>query len=482
MSEVVRVNNITFSPIKAERLDQIRAASQKDVTLTLLKNTIMEGWPADKALVMQELIPYYNYRDELTVQDGIILRGDRIVIPTAMRKEMKQKLHSGHLGINSSLRRARDLIFWPGMSNDIRQYIETCDTCASQCNKQPPETLYLHDVPNRPWEKVGSDLFTIENRNYLVTVDYYSNFFEVDFLSETTSEAVINKLKHHFARHGIPDIVISDNGPQFNSERFKNFSNNWSFKHEPISPGNSKANGAAEAAVKIAKRLMKKCKNAGEDPYIALLNLRNTPTEGLDTSPTQRLMSRRTKTILPTLSNKLKPNSQNIYSEKIVMENKRAKVANYHDRARKDLKPLNTGDNVRLQPIQPGKAKWEQATVKRKLKSRTYEVQTDDGRSFRRNRQFLRATKKSREPIVDHPVTNLPNFSSSQRIDSKRYENPCPINLHNFDKHPGPTNIHSFDDVHDVPTDVQPAPPPPRNVPYCTRAGRVIKKLDKLNL
>ena len=141
------------------------------------------------------------------------------------------------------------------MSSEIRQYIESCDTCATHSDKQAAEQLFLHEIPGRPWQKVGTDLLSFEGRNYLITVDYYSNFFEIDFLKETLSEDVITKLKHHFARHGVPDAVISDGGPQYTSHKFKMFSEKWGFNHEISSPGNSKANGAAEAAVKIAKRL-----------------------------------------------------------------------------------------------------------------------------------------------------------------------------------------------------------------------------------
>ena len=158
------------------------------------------------------------------------------------------------------------------MTAEIRQFVESCDACSSLPNKQPGEPLHLHEVPCRPWQKVGSDIFTINGRNYLITVDDFSQFFEVDYLIETSSDAVINKLKHHFARHGIPDTLVSDNGPQYSSHEFAKFAQKWQFSHEPVSPGNSKANGAAEAAVKICKNLMKKCSKAKEDPYLGLLN------------------------------------------------------------------------------------------------------------------------------------------------------------------------------------------------------------------
>ena len=131
--------------------------------------------------------------------------------------------------------------------------MDTCDTCASSSDKQTLEPLHMHEVHNRQREAVGTYLFIIEGRNYLVTVDYFSKFFEVDYFPETISEAATTKLKHHFARHGIPDKVISDNGSQCSSQHFRTFAKEWDFTHETSSPGNSKSKGAAEIAVKIAK-------------------------------------------------------------------------------------------------------------------------------------------------------------------------------------------------------------------------------------
>ena len=153
-----------------------------------------------------EALPYFNYRDELTNQDGIIYRGDRIVVPKALRQDMKNRVHAGHLCINSCLRRARDLIYWPGMSAEIRQHVETCGTCATYANKQPQETSVITGIPDRPWKKVATDMLNWAGDEYLVTVDYHSGFFELDKLNDITSAAIIEKLKAHFARHGSPDL------------------------------------------------------------------------------------------------------------------------------------------------------------------------------------------------------------------------------------------------------------------------------------
>ncbi|XP_033100411.1 uncharacterized protein K02A2.6-like [Anneissia japonica] len=188
-------------------------------------------------MIDNSLTQYFSYRDELTVQDGVTLRAKRIVFPAQMRPRIKKKVHAGHMRINSCLRRARELVFWPGMSAQIRQFVESCNICATYSCKQSAEPLYQHPVPDRPWAKVGTYIFSIEGRDYLITTDYYSNFFEIDYLPETTSEAVITKMKHHFARHGLPDTVISDGGPQYTSG--KSFSARWNFQHNTSSPGNS---------------------------------------------------------------------------------------------------------------------------------------------------------------------------------------------------------------------------------------------------
>ena len=160
--------------------------------------------------------------------------------------------------------------------------------------------MVMTETPDLPWQKVGTDLFSWSGRDYMVTTDNHSGFFELDYLPDTTSETVAGKLKNNFSRHGIPHTLVSDNGPQYASAVFRKFAQNWQFVYETSSPGNSQANGAAEAAVKIAKRMLRKCKASKEDPYIGLLNIRNTPTEGMATSPAQRLFGRRTNTLLPT--------------------------------------------------------------------------------------------------------------------------------------------------------------------------------------
>ena len=143
----------------------------------------------------------------------------------------------------------------------------------------------------RPWQKFSCDLFTLDNCDYLITVDYFSNLYEVDRLHETSGKTVIQKLKAHFARHGIPDSIVSDSSPQLTSQEFQEFSDLWHIEHTQSIPSTRK--WQSKGAVKSAKRLMRKAHEDKRDPYLALLGHCKTPNQTSGVSPAQALFSRR---------------------------------------------------------------------------------------------------------------------------------------------------------------------------------------------
>ncbi|KAK3722271.1 hypothetical protein QZH41_005184 [Actinostola sp. cb2023] len=256
------------------------------------------------------------------------------------------------------------------------------------------KSLSGEDVAHFQSYEIGVDLFTLDNKEYLITVDYFSNFWEVDRLHSTTASNVILKLKNHFARYGCPDRVISDNGPQFTSDAFASFSKAWDFEHRTSSPGNSKANGKAESAVKTAKRLLRKALDAGTEPYLAILEYRNTPTQGMESSPTQRLMNRRTRTLLPTTNALLQPRV--VYPETVKDLNRRKQQQSVHfNRNARDLPTLDEGDTVRMKPFRLGEKRWKKATVTSRLDERSYVVETPEGDEYRRNRFHLKKTSEN---------------------------------------------------------------------------------------
>ena len=159
--------------------------------------------------------------------------------------------------------------------------------CSPYHAEWPTEPMLSHKIPSRPWSKISVDLFAMDGKQYLVMVDHYSDYFELEPLRNAAASTVIRAMKRNFARHGIPDTCISDNGPQFDCHEFSRFTRDYGFAMVKSSPYHSRGNGKAESAVKIAKNILKKSRE--EDPYIDLLAYRNTCL--LYTSPSPRDLS-----------------------------------------------------------------------------------------------------------------------------------------------------------------------------------------------
>ena len=301
--EVAGVDHTAMLALPAERLHQLQHTSADDPVLYELRTSIRQGWPECKTDVTKALHAYFDIRDELTVQGDLVFKGPVVVVPAALRKELMAACHDTHIGVEGCIRRARESMFWPRMTTDLKTYISKCDVCMAHRSAPPKETLQQHYFIPRPWSKVGADLCELNGRTLLVVCDYFSNFIEVESLRTSTTRSVCKVLMALFARYGVPDTLVTDNGPQFSSAEFST----WSFDHTTSSPHYPQSNGKAENAVKTVKRLFTKCKEAGRSEYRALLDWRNTPTEGMGTSPAQRFLGRRCKTLLPITHLQLQP-------------------------------------------------------------------------------------------------------------------------------------------------------------------------------
>ena len=393
--ELECINMIQYLPVSEATLISIQQATESDATLRELKTTIRQGWPATKAEVSANIKDYFPFREELSLQNGLVFKGERLVVPVSVKDDMLAKIHRSHIGIQGCLRRAREVVYWPGMNKDVEDYVAKCAVCNSQPVEQGKEPMICHELPSRPWEKIAVDLFDLNGAEFMVTVDYYSSFFEVDRMTCKTADEVVKKLKAHLARHGIPDQLVSDNGQPFSSAKFQQFADTYGFEHVTSSPTYAQSNGKAENAVKTAKHLLEKAIKSEQDPYLALLDWRNTPTETLNSSPVQRLFGRRTKTPLPTSNQLLKPKLPEEVDQKLKLQ--KAKQSLYYNQGAKELEELRPGDIVRLQPQSSHVGKkedWTQARVEGKVDIRSYQVRTEDGRVYRRNRRHLRHTRE----------------------------------------------------------------------------------------
>ena len=325
----------------------IQRATQEDPVLSRIIPYVQHGWPDKRTAIEENLAHYWTFRWELGYTDGVLYKGSKIIIPTAMRRRMLEKIHAAHQGVEKSILNAIDTMYWPSMRRDIQDACDSCPTCAQWGSKHQPEPMLHQPVPELPWQFVSQDIFHNGTRSYLVTVDHYSDFFEVDTLTDTLSSTIVLHTKKIFARHGSPMVCLTDNGPQFISAEYEQFAKDWNIHHITSSPYHSQGNGRAEAAVKAAKNILRKC----HDPELALLHLRNTPTKGHQTSPAQRLMSRRTRTTVPTSTPLLKPAIMDpvIVRREKTTQHARSKY-HYDKRAAPELPVLTSGDYVYVKP------------------------------------------------------------------------------------------------------------------------------------
>ena len=398
------VNEVMASwPASDAKLNQIREATQQDVNLKTAMEYTISGWPTHKQDVWLAARDLFNIRQELSVCDGLLLRGDRIVIPYSMRREMLDRIHDGHLGITKSRERANQAVWWPGLSKDVETTVSKCRFCLEKQPSQKHEPLMPSSLPTRPFERMAADLCEFKGQHFLVTTDYFSRYIDIGYLPNISSASVINKLKNTFAHHGIPQTLISDNGRQFSSEEFKNFASEWNFTHVTSSPHFPQSNGAAERAVKIAKDILKQ-----DDVFLALLTYRSTPLPELGASPAELAFGRRLRTTLPTLPKTLLPRTVDPDTVRRRDETAKARQAKYHD-SRHGARPL-----FELQPGDPvlvkkeGEKSWNQpATVHSKCAPRSYIIQTPNGH-LRRNRRHLRLQPESPHRSSSGSAAHLP--------------------------------------------------------------------------
>ena len=307
------------------------------------------------------------------------------------------------------------------MRRDIQETCEHCPMCAQWGNKHQPEPMLHHPIPELPWQFVSQDILKHGTQCYLVTVDHYSDFFEVDTLHDTLSSTIVSRTKKIFGRYGSPMVCLTDNGPQFISTEYKHFAKDWNFTHITSSPYHSQGNGRAEAAVKAVKNILRKC----QDPQLALLHLRNTPIKGHQTSPAQGLMSRRTRTTVPTSTLLLKPEIVDSVAVKEVMTAQRQVTKlNYDKKAAPDLPVLTPGDYVYVKPP-PNKhnTPWIYGRVIDNPSPRSYNIRTSNG-VVRRNRTHLRIAAPPAHPTVI--PTNIEVTTSATQVSSSTSSNTNP--------------------------------------------------------
>ena len=381
-AELLASTVISSLPASKQRLGVYADGQKSDPTISRVRWYCQNGWPG-KHEVEPLVKPYWEARCSLTLCDDLLLFDNRIVVPLALQKETIDKIHEGHQGIERCRMRAKSAVWWPGMSKQLMQRVQQCPVCISNSSvRQAP--LMVSSLPKYPWQVVGTDFFELDRKQYLVVVDYFSRYPEIVKMNSTTSACTIAALKNIFARYGIPEVVRSDNGPQYSSHEFAAFARSYQFHHATSSPLFPQSNGQVERMVQTLKTLLKK----SEDIFQGLLNYRSTPFPWCNLSPAELLMGRKLRTLLPVTDKQLIPQWNYLREFKSANQKFKDKQKEDYDRRHRTMEmPLIPEDSEVW--VTSGQDAIRGRVVTSTPAPRSYLIDTPSG-IIRRNQQHLR--------------------------------------------------------------------------------------------
>ena len=283
------VHSIITNAMSDDRRKIFQEETKVDPILSKINKFLETNkWPQKLSADMKD---FHQIRHELIREDGLILFGNRIIVPINLRKEILKLLHEGHLGVSKTRNKARAKFYWPNMSKEIETYINNCQVCLLNRPTNASQPMIPQEIPILPWYKLGLDILEFENQNYLVTMDYFTKWIELVRIKTKSVYDVKKACMVMFSTHGFPKEIISDNNP-FGSHEFRSFLSEIGAKLTTSSPHYPKGHALAESGVKICKNILRKAKMSGQDPYLLLFHYRNTPVPSTKYSPSQLLFNR----------------------------------------------------------------------------------------------------------------------------------------------------------------------------------------------
>ncbi|XP_045183417.2 uncharacterized protein K02A2.6-like [Mercenaria mercenaria] len=354
----------------------IADATRKCPILSKVIDFVLSGWP--KHNDDPKIRPYFSKRFELGVDRGVLLWGLRVIIPETLRNTILSELHDQHLGVNRMKSLARGYVWWPNLDSELEHLAATCGTCQSL--KALPAEAPLHPWvrASRPMERIHIDFADFKNHSFLILIDNYSKWLEVIPMKSTTSENTIDKLRSIFSYTGLPEQLVSDNGPQFTSVTFKDFVKTTGIRHTLTPPYHPSSNGQAERAVQVVKNALKarikdnakSVKSVSLTHLLAdfLLKYRITPHTTTGIAPCELFMNRQLRTRLSLV----KP------SKDSKVKDSQMKMKAVHDKSTK-MRTFEKGDQVAVKStIQGGKWEWRPGVIHKVLGAVSYLVKCNN--------------------------------------------------------------------------------------------------------
>ena len=368
----------------------IQTATRQDKVLGKVLTYVQTGWPTS---IPESLKPYQNRQHEIGTENGCLMR---VIVPEKLRAKVLKSLHENHPGITRMKAIARSYFWWSGLDRNIEDLAKSCSGCQAVQAMPPTAPLHPWVWPDTPWKRVHVDFAgPFQGKMFFIIVDAHSKWPEVITMTSTTTLHTVEALRSIFSRYGLPDQLVSDNGPQFTSGEFAQFLRQHGIKHILSAPYHPSSNGLAERFVQTFKRAMR----AGEKDGLPLsqrlteflFSYRATPHATTDASPGELFLQRK----LRTKFDLLKPDQG-----RLVTSRQAAQKPQSHKHT---LRVFTIGSAVMVRNYRRPD-KWVPGTIVRKLGPVTYQVDLGRGNLVKCHSDQL--TTRLEPPSGEHSKTN----------------------------------------------------------------------------
>lgn len=351
-------------------LNLVRVETRRDSILGKLFNYIRYGFP--NTMEDLKLKAYFNKKEELYIENEVIMWGYRILVPTKCRNNLLRELHSCHEGIVKMKTTARSYFWWPSLDKDIERVVESCKVCLSFRSEPSKAILTPWKREEKVYDRVHADfLGPLKGKMFLVIIDSFSKWPEIYIMSTTDSKATIDKFRDCFARYGLPKVLVTDNGSQFVSEEMSEFLSMNGIQHKTSAPFHPATNGQAENCVKSFKIGIQKLLRDRQNNCLSLETLvsrylfsyRNSVHCSTGITPSQLMFQRKVRTRLDLLT--------------VDKNNKEEKMINNFKGMRKTV--FEVGDRVLCRDYRnPNKKGWQSAVIEEVLGAKMYLCRLED--------------------------------------------------------------------------------------------------------
>ena len=442
--DIFYMSQLEHLPVTSQ---QVRRATMRDPILSQVLGFVTNGWnfvPQKNASYKD----YLNRSNELTTCNNCLLWGNRVVIPSSLRSQVLAELHEGHLGIVKMKSLARTYFWWPGLDKDIEHLARQCPHCHD--NRNIPEKAPCHwwQWPDSPWHRIHVDFAgPFLGSNFLVVVDAFSKWPEVIQMTSTTAERTISELRTLFAHNGIPHQLMSDNGPQFSCDLFKQFMANNGIKHVTSAPYHPATNGLAERFVQTFKRALRSMRaekgSIEQKLNRFLMRYRNAPHCTTNDSPSLLFLNRRLRSRLDFAKTTLQTHVDNQQQRSVSGK----------------LRSFAIGQSVLVRDYRANNKKWCKATVLKQTGLLSYHVMISPHKIWRRHVDQMLNDCESTSPSMNQskPTSEI-REPTNLSLNKSCFDFPLPV-VNDFVGHNSP--------------DVPPSHRTPRRYPTRIRTSRI---------